>query len=139
MLIITIILIILSKTTILFMSEFNIITNSSLNIIIYGKWLIMLIMLLFGISIIFSIAPAYKQKWKILTPGTILTTFFIILSSVIFNYYIYNFSLYNQIYGSIGTLMIILIWMYFNSLILLIGFELNVTIATRKKITKTHN
>ena len=58
---------------------------------------------------------------------------FIILTSVVFSYYIDNFSQYNKIYGSIGTLIIILLWIYFNAIILLIGFELNASIINAKK------
>jgi membrane protein len=64
--------------------------------------------------------------------GSILATLGIIITSIGFNYYINHFSQYNKIYGSIGTLMIILIWMYFNSIILLTGFELNASISNAK-------
>ena len=53
-----------------------------------------------------------------------------------FNYYISHFAQYNKVYGSIGTLMIILIWMYFNSIILLTGFELNASISNAKEKEK---
>ena len=93
----------------------------------------MLSMLFFGISILFYLGPALKSKWKLFSPGSIFATIFIIITSIGFNYYIQNFSQYNKIYGSIGTLMIILLWMYFNSIILLTGFELNVSILNAKK------
>ena len=55
------------------------------------------------------------------------------ITSLGFNYYIHHFSQYNKLYGSIGTLMIILIWMYLNSIILLTGFELDASIANAKE------
>jgi len=100
---------------------------------LYGKWLTMLVMLFFGISILFHLGPAIKSKWRLFTPGSIFATIFIITTSIGFNYYINHFSQYNKIYGSIGTLMIILIWMYFNSIILLTGFELNASISNAKE------
>ena len=93
----------------------------------------MLIMFLFGISILFHIAPSIKSKWKLFSPGSIFATIFIITTSLMFNYYINHFSQYNKIYGSIGTLMIILIWMYLNSIILLTGFELNASISNARR------
>ena len=90
-------------------------------------------MFLFGISILFHVGPAIKSKWKLFTPGSIFATIFIITTSLLFNYYINHFSQYNKIYGSIGTLMIILIWMYLNSIILLTGFELNASISNAKR------
>ena len=57
-----------------------------------------------------------------------------ILLSTGFAYYVNNFSTYNKIYGSIGTLIVVMLWLYFNSLVLLIGFELNASISHAKKI-----
>ena len=133
MLIIAIGLIIFGTVVVNYLVENAIITSSAADLIIYGKWMVMLAMLFFGISILFHLGPALKSKWKLFTPGSIFATIFIIITSVGFNYYINNFSQYNKIYGSIGTLMIILLWMYFNSIILLTGFELNASISNAKQ------
>lgn len=133
MLIITIGLIIFGTVVVNYLVENVIITSSAADLIIYGKWMAMLAMLFFGISILFHLGPALKSKWKLFTPGSIFATIFIIITSIGFNYYINNFSQYNKIYGSIGTLMIILLWMYFNSIILLTGFELNASISNAKQ------
>ena len=97
------------------------------------KWCVLYTVLLLGISLLYYLAPNLKVKWKILSPGTIFSSIFIIITSVLFSYYISNFASYNQIYGSIGTLIIILLWIYFNSIILLTGFEINVSIFASKK------
>ena len=136
MLIIAIGLIIFGTVVVNYLVENAIITSSSADLIIYGKWMVMLAMLFFGISILFHLGPALKSKWKFFTPGSIFATIFIIITSIGFNYYINNFSQYNKIYGSIGTLMIILLWMYFNSIILLTGFELNASISNAKQKSK---
>ena len=133
MLIIAIGLIIFGTVVVHYLVENSIITSSAADLIIYGKWMVMLTMLFCGISILFHLGPALKSKWKLFSPGSIFATIFIIITSIGFNYYIQNFSQYNKIYGSIGTLMIILLWMYFNSIILLTGFELNASISNAKK------
>ena len=133
MLIITIGLIIFGTVVVNYLVENAIITSSAADLIIYGKWMVMITMLFFGISILFHLGPSLKSKWTLFTPGSIFATIFIIITSIGFNYYINNFSQYNKIYGSIGTLMIILLWMYFNSIILLTGFELNASISNAKK------
>jgi len=133
MLIISIGLIIFGTVVINYLVNTEIITTSAADLIIYGKWIVMLSMLFFGISILFYLGPALKSKWKLFSPGSIFATIFIIITSIGFNYYIQNFSQYNKIYGSIGTLMIILLWMYFNSIILLTGFELNASISNAKQ------
>ncbi|NCO54925.1 MAG: YihY/virulence factor BrkB family protein, partial [Bacteroidetes bacterium] len=68
-----------------------------------------------------------------------LATILSLLISVGFSFYVNNFSNYNKIYGSIGTLIVILIWLYVNALVLLIGYELNWSIknASNKKQIKT--
>ena len=133
MLIIAIGLIIFSKVVISYLTNFEVISNSAADIVLFGKWLIIILVLFFGITVLFNVGPSIKSKWKIFTPGSILATVGVIITSIGFNYYIYNFSQYNKIYGSIGTLIIILIWMYFNSIILLTGFEINASIANAKE------
>jgi membrane protein len=56
-----------------------------------------------------------------------------ILASVGFNYYVNSISQYNSLYGSIGTLIIVMVWIFFNAMIVLIGYELNVSILNAKK------
>jgi membrane protein len=102
-------------------------------IIFSSKGFILVIGLFLSISSIYYYAPADKSRWKFLSPGSILCTFLSVFTSIIFSYYVTNFAQYNQLYGSIGTLLVILLWMYFNSIILLIGFELNASILSAKE------
>ena len=132
MLIIAMGLIIFGKFAVSYLTEYKLITQYAGELILYGKWFTILLVLWLGISVLFHLGPSIKSKWKLFTPGSILATLGIIITSIGFNYYINHFSQYNKIYGSIGTLMIILIWMYFNSIILLTGFELNASISNAK-------
>lgn len=129
----TIILIIFGKATIIYMIDYQLINENKLVLLNSAKWLILIFMLFLGITTIFNLGPAIKSQIKIFSPGAILATLFIILTSIVFSYYIDNFSQYNKIYGSIGTLIIILLWIYFNAIFLLIGFELNASIFNAKK------
>ena len=105
----------------------------SVDIILYAKWLILVFVLFISYSILFYYGPADKKGWKFLSTGSIITTFLSVISSLGFSYYVNNFAQYNQLYGSIGTLLVILLWMYFNSIILLLGFELNASIVSAKE------
>ena len=135
---VSIILIIFGKTIIYHLTQYHLITYNSGNIILLGEWLIIISMLFIAISIVFHLGPSIKKEWKLLSPGSIFATVFIMITSILFSYYINNFAEYNKIYGSIGTLMIILLWMYFNAIILLIGFELNVSILNaQQKLRKS--
>ena len=129
----TIILIIFGKASIIYMIDYQLINENKLVLLNAAKWVILIFMLFLGITTIFNLGPAIKSQIKIFSPGAILATLFIILTSIVFSYYIDNFSQYNKIYGSIGTLIIILLWIYFNAIFLLIGFELNASILNAKK------
>jgi membrane protein len=84
--------------------------------------------LFLAISFLYWLAPAKRSDFRFITPGSILATILFILTSLGFSAYVNNYGPYNKLYGSIGTLMVILIWLYLNSIALLIGFELNMSI-----------
>jgi membrane protein len=99
------------------------------------KWIIIIAMFFFSISFIYYLAPASSNEFRFISAGSTLATLLTLIISIGFNFYVQNFSKYNALYGSIGTLLIILIFIYFNSIILMIGFELNASIqqARQKK------
>lgn len=99
----------------------------------FSKWLIILSLLFFTFSFLFYMAPAKKTKWRFISAGGTLSTILSVLAIMGFTYYINKFNQYNTLYGSIGTLLIILLLMYVMSLILLLGFELNVSIHQAQK------
>lgn len=103
-------------------------------IIGYTRWGLIILLVYFAIGFIFQYAPAVHKKWKFNSPGTILATFLSILASIIFSFFVNNFGRYNVLYGSIGTIMMMMALIYINSLALLIGFELNVSIKSLKAI-----
>lgn len=94
----------------------------------FGKWIIILGLFFFAYSFLFYIAPAKKMKWRFISIGGTVSTVLSIFTIVGFTFYINNFGQYNKLYGSIGTLLIVLLLIYVMSLILLIGFELNASI-----------
>ena len=126
---IAVILIIFSGIVLNILEARNILTNKFLiALFLNGKWLIILICTFLSISSLYFLAPAKHSKFRFFTPGSILSSLIIIITSVGFSAYINNFGTYNKFYGSIGTLIAFLIWLFVNSLVLLIGFELNLNI-----------
>ena len=106
--------------------------NFNIVLLQIGKWIILLALCFTAISLLYFAGPSHRQQLRFITAGSSLATLLIVLTSIGFNFYITHFAGYNKVYGSIGTLMIILVWLYFNSLVLLIGFELNVAIHRAK-------
>jgi len=105
-------------------------------IIAFSRWLIVIAIFLVSISLLYRYGPANKEKWKFFSTGSIMATVLAVLTSMGFSYYINNFSSYNKVYGSLGALIILMLWLYLNSLILLIGFELNASIDYSKRNIK---
>lgn len=92
------------------------------------KWLTVFLLYYFAISFLYYFGPAKRKTWQFFSAGSTLATILVILTSVAFSYYVSNLNQYNKIYGSIGTILIVLLWININSYLLLIGFELNASI-----------
>ncbi len=85
------------------------------------------------ISFNYFLGPKRKKGWRFFSVGSMFATILIILAMAGFTYYVNNFGNYNKLYGSIGTLIVIMMMIYIISLILLLGFDLNVSIYHAKK------
>ncbi|MHA4811825.1 YihY/virulence factor BrkB family protein [Flavitalea flava] len=92
------------------------------------RWVVIVPLFYIAIAYIYKYGPSVHKRWKLFSPGTLLATFLTILTTFVFSYWVNNFATYNKVYGSIGTIMILMLMIYYNSLILLIGYELNVSI-----------
>ncbi len=99
----------------------------------FVKWIIVLMLVFFAISFMYYIAPANKKYYRFISAGSSLATIMSLLLLVGFDFYVSSFTRYNALYGSIGTLIVIMMWLYFNSIALLIGFELNVSILKARE------
>ncbi len=133
-LIISILLLTTSSLFFDFLVEKKILTSMiTVYMLLFGKWIILIAMFFFTISFIYYLGPAKSSKFRFISAGSSLATLLTLITTVGFNFYVQNFSSYNALYGSIGTLLIVLIWIYFNAIILLIGFELNTSIHVAGK------
>lgn len=86
------------------------------------------VMLYFAIATIYYFGPSNRKEFKFLSAGGTLATILIIVFSELYSFYIQKFARYDELYGSLGTIMMLLIWIYLISLVLLLGFELNASI-----------
>ncbi len=139
-------LLIVIVTTLLLLTAIGLIIGSQLTfnylikrenveyyVILYGQWFILVALCYSFISFNYYMGPKSSKSWKFFSAGSVFATTLTIITSVIFAYYVNNFGNYNKLYGSIGTLIVIMLWLYINSLILLLGFDLNVSISRAKK------
>jgi membrane protein len=98
------------------------------------KWLIVVLLYFTMISFIYHFGPATQKKWEFITPGSSLATLLSIVSTLAFGYFVNNFGAYNQVYGSLGALIVFMLLMNINALVLLVGFELNNSIDMNKRL-----
>jgi len=101
-------------------------------LIILGRYAFVILMILVTISILFRFGTKQKNKPSFITIGTVFTTILVIISSYFFGIWVIKFSKYNELYGSIGTLLIMMFYIWINCMILLLGFELNSIISKLK-------
>ena len=97
-------------------------------LIILGRYAFVILMILITTSTLFKFGTTHDKNRVFISIGSVFTTVLIILDSYIFGIWVLRFSKYNELYGSIGTLLIMMFYIWINCMILLLGFELNATI-----------
>lgn len=114
--------------------------NDLLILIFNNVWVVKLVsilvvvMILFtGISVIYRYGPSLSNRVRFFSPGAIMATSLSVIASAVFFFLVDNFIQYNKIYGSIGTLMAFMVWIWLNVFIILVGYDLNVSVMMVKK------
>jgi membrane protein len=90
-----------------------------------GHWLVSLVLLILGMAAIHYLLPNCKQRWRWVTPGALLAVAVWVPGSIAFNFYVNHIGSYNRIYGTLGAFMVLMVWIYIISLVVLIGAEIN--------------
>lgn len=101
-----------------------------------GRWLVTLLLLVLAVSLIDSILPNVPRKWRWINPGGMLAVGFSIVSSIGFNYYLRVFGSSYRAYGALGSFILIALWIYLTSSILLFGAETNSVLEHVQRIRR---
>ncbi|MEZ0540887.1 YihY/virulence factor BrkB family protein [Fibrella arboris] len=101
------------------------------NIVFYyllkiARYLLVFAVFVGVVSVIYKFGPDVNLKWPFIMPGSVTASVLIVLTTLAFSYYVSNFSSYNKVYGSIGTLIALMIWTNLICLLLVLGYEMNV-------------
>ncbi len=131
-------IIIFSEITLDYFIDKGLLISDTLSIILLtvGKWVVVILLLFFAISILFFFGPVNRKRYDFFSPGSTLATVLFIFASQMFSYYVNNFGTYNKVYGSIGTIMVVMLWLEFVCLIMIVGFDLNAKIYSNRKLVK---
>lgn len=111
--------------------------GSKLILFDYIHWLrypFALLSMIFIFAAMYHFIPSKKISWKESIPGSIFTTIGWIVASLAFSYYVNNFSNYSKLYGSIGVVIVLMLWLYITSIIILLGGELNAMLSHDKEL-----
>lgn len=90
----------------------------------------------FIMSALYYFGHSAKERWKFFSPGAIVSTVLSLIATYAFSHYVDGFDSYNKLYGSIGAIIVLMLIIYFNTLCILVGFELNKSITTVVKIAQ---
>ncbi len=114
-----------------YLQELNVIGNNAVVFVLeIAKWIIVILLFELGISLLYK--AGHTGKWRAINAGASFATVGLIIVSILFAWYVNNFGNYNKLYGSVGTVLVVMLWLYFNSIVLLIGFEINTSIEKAK-------
>jgi membrane protein len=98
------------------------------------RWVVVIALFYSGISVLYRYGAATFIRFKWFSPGATLATILTILTSLIFSIYVEDFGRYNDLYLSFGTVIVVMLWIQINAFILLVGFELNASIAVNRDL-----
>jgi membrane protein len=97
------------------------------------RWPVALFFMVFTVALLYYFAPDVDQPFRWITPGGLIGVLLWVLASAAFSFYVNNFGTYNKTYGSIGVVIILLLYLYISSLTILFGAELNATLVRMKE------
>lgn len=94
-------------------------------LLVFLRYFVSFLLFYLGIAYIYYVAPAVHKKWRFWSYGSMVAAISAILTTLLFSYYLSHFATYNKLYGSIGTIIALMLWFYILAWILLIGFALD--------------
>jgi membrane protein len=95
-----------------------------------AKWILVIILFEIAISVLYR--AGHTGRWKAINAGASFATLGLIIVSSLFAWYVNNFGNYNKLYGSVGTVLVVMLWLYLNTIVLIVGFEINAGIEKAK-------
>lgn len=137
---VSIVLVLFARQAIEYMAIEGIISSFlCINLALILRWIILFVIFFMTIAGIYYLAPATKQHKAFVSIGALVASMLSVLASFCFTYYVHNFAHYNRIYGSLGVMIALMIWLFLISVTFLVGFELNISImeVLQKQTTKT--
>jgi membrane protein len=94
-------------------------------LLIVIQWIMTFILIFGAITLLYRHGDSRSERWRYIIPGAALASFLVVLTSIGYSYYANSWSNYNKLYGSLGAMIATMLWLYFNSMVLIIGHDFN--------------
>lgn len=95
-------------------------------VLTYGRWPLLALLMILGLGVVYRYGPSRENaRWRWITPGSVVATVLWLIASIAFSIYVRNFGSYNETYGSLGGVIILLMWFWLSAFVVLLGAELN--------------
>jgi membrane protein len=131
---VAVVLLIIGDRVMAIINEWNIIEEVWIIILVnVSRYITTLAALTIAVSLIYRFAPNRVVRMSFFNIGAFVASALIVLATYGFSFYISNFSTYNKLYGSIGTMIALMVWLYLIALLLIFGFEINASIIRAKR------
>jgi membrane protein len=98
-----------------------------------AQWTVIVLMVSWAVVVVYRLAPAIRLPWRSVVPGAVFAVAAWLLMSIGFKYYVTHVADYNATYGSIGGVILLILWLYLSGVVLLIGAEINSEVAARRR------
>lgn len=119
--------------------EMGLLTEGAAAGVTLAKWIVTFMLVYGSISILYNVGDLKNTRWKTISAGATFSTFLFIVTSLGFAWFVNNMATYNKLYGTLGSILLLMIWVNMNNMVLLLGFELNTSINRAKKNLQTHD
>lgn len=103
-----------------------------------AKWVVSIFVVVMFVSLLYNAGDPTARRFRLFTPGAILAMMLILLVSQVLAFFFSYITDYNALYGSIGAILAVQLWLYFNMIVLLVGYELNTSIVKARILRSEH-
>ena len=111
-------------------------SNLYYDVVLIGQWIMLFILLFAATAVTYRFGDIRVEKMNEVLAGAVLTSVLVVLTSIAYSYYVGKWANYSKLYGSLGTMIITMLWLYFNSMVIIVGHEYNRSLVHARMIIK---
>lgn len=119
-------------------TDLNLLPGGAVTLLLFGgKWIVTILVVIAAVSLLYNAGDPTARRFRLFTPGALLAVLLILIVSQALAYMFSHITDYNALYGSIGAILAVQFWIYFNMIAILVGYELNTSIARARILRRT--